>query len=330
MAKTPTPSFAVSLKEIEKKYGKGAVRKLDGEATTEVQAISTGSALLDAATGIGGYPMGRVVEVYGPESAGKTTLTLHAIAEVQKLGMMAAFVDAEHAFDATYAQQIGVRPDALYISQPSCAEEALDVVEAMCKSGDFGLVVIDSVAAMTPRAEIEGDMDDHHVGLQARVLGKGLRKITGVASKSGTCVIFINQLRMKVGVSYGSPEVTPGGKALKFFSSMRFDIRRIKTLKQGDDAYGNRVRVKVVKNKLAPPFKQAEFEITYGVGINVAAETIDAAMEAGVVTRSGAWFYMGEERLGQGRANVLRSLLDDADLLGLVRDATASANKRGK
>ena len=297
------------LAQLDKQFGKGTVMRL-GDQTTEhdIQAISTGSLGLDIALGIGGLPRGRIVEIYGPESSGKTTLTLHVIAEAQKAGGTAAFIDAEHALDPIYARKLGVNTDDLYITQPDTGEQALEIADALVRSGAFSVIVIDSVAALTPKAEIEGEMGDSHVGLQARLMSQALRKMTGALSGAGTTAIFINQLREKIGVMFGSPETTTGGRALKFYSSVRLDVRRIETLKDGSDMVGNRTRVKVVKNKVAPPFKQAEFDILYGEGISREGSLIDLGVDNGVIRKAGAWFTYEADQLGQGKENA-RSFL---------------------
>jgi recombination protein RecA len=292
----------LALSQIEKQYGKGAIMKLgDADAADDIPAISTGSLGLDIALGVGGFPRGRVVEVFGPEASGKTTLTLHAIAEVQKTGGVAAFIDAEHALDLTYARKLGVQADDLLVSQPDTGEQALEIAETLVRSGAIDLIVVDSVAALTPRAEIEGEMGDAHMGLQARLMSQALRKLTAAISKSQTTVIFINQIRMKLGVMFGNPETTTGGNALKFYSSVRLDIRRIESIKEGQDVVGSRVRVKVVKNKMAPPFKQAEFDIMFSQGISKAGELVDLGVDKKVLDKSGAWYSYHGERLGQGR-----------------------------
>jgi recombination protein RecA len=292
----------LALSQIEKQYGKGAIMKLgNAEAASDVPAISTGSLGLDIALGVGGFPRGRVVEIFGPEASGKTTLTLHAIAEVQKGGGVAAFIDAEHALDLTYARKLGVQADDLLVSQPDTGEQALEIAETLVRSGAIDLIVVDSVAALTPRAEIEGEMGDAHMGLQARLMSQALRKLTAAISKSLTTVIFINQIRMKLGVMFGNPETTTGGNALKFYSSVRLDIRRIESIKEGQDVVGSRVRVKVVKNKMAPPFKQAEFDIMFAQGISKTGELIDLGVEKKVLEKAGAWYSYHGERLGQGR-----------------------------
>ena len=293
-----------ALEDIQKHYGAGAVMKMGDMATFgELDVIPTGSISLDIATGVGGYPKGRIIEIYGPESSGKTTLTLHAIAEAQKSGGKAAFIDAEHALDPVYAKNLGVNLDELYIAQPDNGEQALEICEVLTRSGALDIIVIDSVAALVPKAEIQGEMGDSHVGLQARLMSQALRKLTGAVSKTNTCVIFINQLREKIGVMFGSPETTTGGKSLKFYASMRIDVRRIETLKKGDNMYGSRTRVKIVKNKVAPPFKKAEFDILYGTGISVTGDILDVATEIGVVDKAGSWYSYNGERIGQGREN---------------------------
>jgi recombination protein RecA len=295
----------LALAQIEKQYGKGAVMKLGtAEATADVPAISTGSLGLDIALGVGGFPRGRVVEIFGPESSGKTTLTLHAIAEAQKAGGVAAFIDAEHALDLSYAKKLGVQTDDLLVSQPDTGEQALEIAETLVRSGAIDLIVVDSVAALVPRAEIEGEMGDAHMGLQARLMSQALRKLTAAIAKSQTTVIFINQIRMKLGVMFGNPETTTGGNALKFYSSVRLDIRRIESIKEGQEVTGNRVRVKVVKNKLAPPFKQAEFDVMFTEGISKMGELVDLGVEKRILDKSGAWYSYKSDRLGQGREAV--------------------------
>jgi len=291
----------LALSQIEKQYGKGAIMKLGAEEKVDVPAISTGSLGLDIALGVGGLPRGRVIEIFGPEASGKTTMTLHCIAEVQKTGGVAAFIDAEHALDLTYAKKLGVQADDLLVSQPDTGEQALEIAETLVRSGAIDLIVVDSVAALTPRAEIEGEMGDSHMGLQARLMSQALRKLTAAISKSLTTVIFINQIRMKLGVMFGNPETTTGGNALKFYSSVRLDIRRIESIKEGQDVMGSRVRVKVVKNKMAPPFRQAEFDIMFAEGISKIGELIDLGVDKRVIDKSGAWYSYNGERIGQGR-----------------------------
>jgi len=304
------------LGQIEKQFGKGSIMRLgDEDNKLHVETISTGSMELDIALGTGGLPRGRVVEIYGPESSGKTTLTLHAIAEAQKAGGVAAFIDAEHALDPVYAKAIGVDVDNLIVSQPDTGEQALEIVDALVRSSAIDLIVIDSVAALVPKAEITGEMGDSHMGLQARLMSQALRKLTGIIRKSNTCVIFINQLRMKIGVMFGNPETTTGGNALKFYASVRLDIRRIESIKHDTEIVGNRVKVKVVKNKVAPPFKQAEFDIMYGVGISREGGVLDTAVKAEIVKKAGSWFSYHEQRLGQGRENVKKFLTDNPPLL---------------
>src|SRR5690606_30113063 len=308
-------ALELALLQIEKQHGKGSIMRL-GEATAklQVEVIPTGALSLDIALGVGGIPRGRVVEVYGPESSGKTTLCLHVIAEAQKRGGIAAVIDVEHALDPAYAAKVGVDVDSLLISQPDNAESALEIAEALVRSGAVDVIVIDSVAALVPRAEIEGEMGDQHVGLQARLMSQALRKLTGAISRSRTAVIFTNQIREKVGVMFGSPEVTPGGRALKFYASIRMDIRRVETLKQGNETVGSRTRVKVIKNKVAPPFREAEFDILYGEGISREGNILDLASELDIVTKSGAWYSYGDIRLGQGRENAREFLKENPDL----------------
>jgi recombination protein RecA len=307
-------ALEIALAQIEKQHGKGSVMRLGEEGRAPIEVIPTGSIALDVALGIGGLPRGRVIEVYGPESSGKTTVALHAVANAQRAGGIAAFIDAEHALDPDYAKALGVDTDALLVSQPDTGEQALEITDMLIRSGALDVVVIDSVAALVPRAEIEGEMGDSHVGLQARLMSQALRKITGALSNSGTTAIFINQLREKIGVFFGSPETTTGGKALKFYASVRLDIRRIETLKDGADAVGNRTRVKVVKNKCAPPFKQAEFDILYGHGISKEGSLIDMGVEQGIVRKSGAWYTYEGDQLGQGKENARKFLADNPDM----------------
>ncbi|WP_163531635.1 recombinase RecA [Helicobacter suis] len=308
-------ALELAIKQIDKQFGKGALMRLGDKEIEHIEATSTGSLGLDMALGIGGVPKGRIVEVYGPESSGKTTLTLHIIAQAQREGGTCAFIDAEHALDVQYAKKLGVDTDNLLISQPDTGEEALEILETLARSGAVDVIVVDSVAALTPRAEIEGDMGDQHVGLQARLMSQALRKITGILHKMNTTLIFINQIRMKIGtMGYGSPETTTGGNALKFYASVRIDIRRIATLKQNEHPIGNRVRVKVVKNKVAPPFKEAEFDIMYGDGISQAGELIDYGVKLEVIEKSGAWFSYLDKKLGQGREAAKLSLKNDGDL----------------
>jgi recombination protein RecA len=308
-----------ALAQIERQFGKGAIMRMgDQSARQPVPAISTGSLLVDAALGIGGLPRGRVTEIYGPESSGKTTLALHAIAEAQRVGGTCAFIDAEHALDVGYAERLGVRVEDLLVSQPDTGEQALEIVDTLVRTSALDLIVIDSVAALVPKAEIDGDMGDSHVGLQARLMSQALRKLTGVIGKTGTAVIFINQIRMKIGVMFGNPETTTGGNALKFYSSVRLDIRRIGAIKQGDQVIGNETRVKVVKNKMAPPFRVAEFQILYNQGINHWGEVIDTAVEHGVIKKAGTWYSYQDNKIGQGRENARQFLIDNPDLGGAV------------
>ena len=302
--------------QIEKQFGQGSLMKLGSrDIGAGIETIPSGSILLDEALGLGGYPKGRIIEVYGPESSGKTTLALHAIAETQKAGGIAAFIDAEHALDPIYAKNLGVNIDDLWVSQPDTGEQALEIAESLVRSGAVDMIVVDSVAALTPQAEIDGDMGDSHVGLQARLMSQALRKLTGTISKSGACLVFINQIRMKIGVMFGNPETTTGGKALKFYSSVRLEVRRIETITQGaDNAIGNKVRVKVVKNKVAPPFRKVEMEIMFGKGISATGSLLDAALKFELVQKSGSWYSYGEERIGQGRENAKAFLDSNADI----------------
>jgi recombination protein RecA len=311
-------AIGAAVSHIEKQYGKGSIMRMGDEPPRKVASISTGALALDLALGVGGVPRGRVIEIYGPESSGKTTLALHVIAEAQKAGGLAAIIDAEHALDPTYAEAIGVDLEDLYFSQPDNGEQALEIADTLVRSGALDLVVVDSVAALVPRAEIEGEMGDSHVGLQARLMSQALRKLSGSLSRSGTTAIFINQLREKIGVMFGSPETTPGGRALKFYSSVRLDIRRIGALKSGNDTVGNQTRVKVVKNKVAPPFKVVEFDIMYGEGISKEGSLLDIGIENDVIQKSGAWFAYGDERLGQGRENAKQFLKENDEVRGRV------------
>jgi len=319
-------AVALAVSAIEKQFGKGAILMMSDEAIDrEVKSFSSGSASLDLALGIGGYPRGRVVEIFGPESSGKTTLALHAVAEVQRRGGIAAFVDAEHALDIGYVRRLGVKVEDLLVSQPDTGEQALEIVDVLLRSGAIDLVVVDSVAALVPRAEIEGEMGDQHVGLQARLMSHALRKLTGTVSKSQATVIFINQIRMKIGVMFGNPETTSGGNALKFYASIRLDVRRIAALKEGDEVVGNRTRVKVVKNKVAPPFRQAEFDILYNRGISKEGDLLDLGSECGIVEKSGAWYSYEGERIGQGRENARRFLLDNPEVCERLAEAVYTA-----
>lgn len=318
MDKEKQKALDQAFKNIEKKYGKGAIMKMGEAPRVSVSAIPTGAVNLDIALGIGGIPRGRVVEIFGPESSGKTTLALHIVAEDQKQDQTCAFIDAEHALDAEYAENLGVDIDNLILSQPDTGEQGLDIAESLVRSGAVDLIVIDSVAALVPRAEIEGEMGDSHVGLQARLMSQALRRLTGVIAKSNTTVIFINQLREKVGVMFGSPETTPGGRALKFYSSVRLDIRRIKTITQGDNSIGSRTRVKVVKNKVAPPFKVVEFDIMYGKGISKSGVLLDTAVDMDIVDKAGSWFSYKDEKLGQGRENVKDLLEENPELMAQI------------
>ncbi len=313
-------ALEAALGQIEKQYGKGSVMKMADRGITKMESISTGALSLDLALGIGGLPRGRVVEIYGPESSGKSTLAMHVVAEAQRNGGICAYIDAEHAMDPIYAQAIGVDVDELLISQPDTGEQALEIADMLIRSGAIDVVVIDSVAALTPRAEIEGEMGDSHVGLQARLMSQALRKLTGTLNKTDTVCIFINQLREKIGVMFGSPETTPGGRALKFYSSVRLDIRRIESIKDGPEVVGNRTRVKVVKNKVAPPFKQCEFDIMYGRGISREGALLDVGVDLGVINKSGAWFTYEGEQLGQGRENAKQFLSDNPEIMVEISD----------
>lgn len=312
-------ALETALGKIEKQFGKGSIMRL-GEAngSMNVETISSGSLALDIALGVGGFPKGRIIEIYGPESSGKTTVALHAIAEVQKIGGQAAFIDAEHALDPVYARNLGVNIDELLISQPDTGEQALEIAEALVRSGAVDIVVIDSVAALVPKAEIEGDMGDSHVGLQARLMSQALRKLGGAISKSGTIAIFINQIREKIGVMFGNPETTTGGRALKFYASVRLDVRKAETLKQGNDMIGNRTKIKVVKNKVSPPFKQAEVDIMFGQGISRVGEIVDLGADLEIIQKSGAWYSFEEERLGQGKENAKQFLRDHPDIAAVI------------
>lgn len=320
-------ALQAAMSKIEKDFGRGSVMKLGDEQIEDVEVIPTGSLALNAALGVGGYPKGRIIEIYGPESSGKTTLAIHAIAEAQKRGGIAAFIDAEHAFDRFYAKKLGVDVDELLISQPDNGEQALEIADQLIRSSAIDIIVIDSVAALTPKAEIEGDMGDNKVGLQARLMSQALRKLTSTISKTNTTCIFINQLREKIGVMFGNPETTTGGNALKFYASVRLDIRRVTTLKDGDTPIGNQVRVKIVKNKVAPPFRKAEFEITFGEGISHVGEIVDLGVELGIIKKSGSWFSYGESRLSQGRDAVKKIIKDNPELSEELEGKIAEALK---
>ena len=320
-------ALQAAMAKIEKHFGRGSVMRMGDEQVEDVDVIPTGSLALNAALGVGGYPKGRIIEIYGPESSGKTTLAIHAIAEAQKAGGIAAFIDAEHAFDRFYAKKLGVDVDELLISQPDNGEQALEIADQLIRSSAIDIIVIDSVAALTPKAEIEGDMGDNKVGLQARLMSQALRKLTSTISKTNTTCIFINQLREKIGVMFGNPETTTGGNALKFYASVRLDIRRVTTLKDGDTPIGNQVRVKIVKNKVAPPFRKAEFEITFGEGISHVGEIVDLGVELGIIKKSGSWFSYGETRLGQGRDAVKKIIKDNPDLADELEQKIAEALK---
>ena len=324
-------ALSAALSQIEKQFGKGSIMKLgDDHMKLNIEAISTGSISLDLATGIGGIPKGRIIEVYGPESSGKTTLALHMIAEAQKTGGRAAFIDAEHALDPEYAKNLEVDIDELLVSQPDTGEQALEICEMLVRSGALDIVVVDSVAALVPKSEIEGEMGDSHVGLQARLMSQALRKLAGIINKSKAAVVFINQLREKIGVVYGNPEVTTGGRALKFYASMRFDVRRVETIKQGDQMLGNRVKVKIVKNKVAPPFKQAEFDIMYGEGISKIGDIMDCAVEKDIIDKAGSWYSFEGNRIGQGRENVKKYLSENPDILSKVEGLLLDTISREK
>lgn len=320
-------ALQAAMAKIEKDFGKGSIMKLGDEQIENVDVIPTGSLALDAALGVGGYPKGRIIEIYGPESSGKTTLAIHAIAEAQKAGGIAAFIDAEHAFDRFYAAKLGVNVDELLISQPDNGEQALEIADQLIRSSAIDIIVVDSVAALTPKAEIEGEMGDNKVGLQARLMSQALRKLTSTINKTNTTCIFINQLREKIGVMFGNPETTTGGNALKFYASVRLDIRRVTTLKDGDTPIGNQVRVKVVKNKVAPPFRKAEFEITFGEGISHIGEVVDLGTELGIIKKSGSWFSYGDAKIGQGRDAVKRMLKDNPELCEELESKIAEALK---
>ena len=335
--KTTTPTSNLSadkakaveaaIAQIEKNYGKGSIMALGQQPVEDIPVIPTGCIQLDMALGVGGFPRGRIIEIYGPESSGKTTLTLHAIAEAQKLGGVAAFIDAEHAFDAVYARKLGVDIESLLVSQPDTGEQALDIAETLVRSGAIDIIVIDSVAALVPQAEINGEMGDNHVGLQARLMSQALRKLTGILSKSNTCMLFINQLRMKIGVMFGNPETTTGGNALKFYATQRIDIRRIAAIKDGEEVIGNRTRVKVVKNKVAAPFTQCEFDILYGCGISREASILDLATELDIIQKSGSWFGYNNERIGQGRENTRLFLKDNVELCNEIEQKIRESMK---
>ncbi len=335
--KTTTPTSNLSsekakaveaaIAQIEKNYGKGSIMALGSQPVEEIPVIPSGCIQLDMALGVGGFPRGRIIEIYGPESSGKTTLTLHAIAEAQKLGGVAAFIDAEHAFDAVYARKLGVDIESLLVSQPDTGEQALDIAETLVRSGAIDIIVIDSVAALVPQAEINGEMGDNHVGLQARLMSQALRKLTGILSKSNTCMLFINQLRMKIGVMFGNPETTTGGNARKFYATQRLDIRRIAAIKDGEEVIGNRTRVKVVKNKVAAPFTQCEFDILYGCGISREASILDLASELDIIQKSGSWFSYNNERIGQGRENTRLFLKDNPELCNEIEQKIRESMK---
>ena len=324
-------ALELAIASIEKQFGKGSIMKMSQDTVQNIEVIPSGCLTLDAALGVGGLPRGRIIEIYGPESSGKTTVALHVVAEAQKLGGTAAFIDAEHALDPVYASKIGVNMDELYISQPDTGEQALDICESLVKSGAVDIIIVDSVAALTPKAEIDGEMGDSVIGLQARLMSQALRKLTAIVNKTKTCVVFINQLREKVGVMFGSPETTPGGKALKFYSSVRLDVRKVDTIKDGSEFIGNRTRVKVVKNKLASPFKTAEFDLMYGTGISKVGCLIDIAIENGIVEKSGSWFSYNDQKIGQGKENVKNYLEQNeplrAEIEGKVKEILYSKTK---
>lgn len=323
-------ALELALAQIEKQFGQGSIMKLDGQSIKSIEAIPTGSISLDIALGVGGFPRGRVIEVYGPESSGKTTLTLSVIRQIQEMGGVAAFIDAEHAFDASYARRLGVHLDDLLISQPDTGEQALEIAETLTRSSAVDLIVIDSVAALTPRAEIEGDMGDSHMGLQARLMSQALRKLTAAISKSNTCIVFINQIRMKIGVMFGSPETTTGGRALKFYASVRIDLRRIESLKKGEEIIGNRVKAKIVKNKVAPPFREAQFEIHFSEGISRSADILDMAVSRDIIQKSGSWFSLDNEKIGQGKENTRQFLKDNIKLLDKLEKQILAATKEAE
>ena len=329
MADDKKRAIETAMQQIERTYGKGSIMRFGDNTVSNVEAISTGSLALDLALGIGGLPKGRIIEIYGPESSGKTTLALHVLAQAQKAGGEVAFIDAEHALDITYARALGVKVEDMLVSQPDTGEQALEITEALVRSGAIDVIVVDSVAALVPRAEIEGEMGDSFVGLHARLMSQALRKLTGAVGKTNTIVIFINQLREKVGVMYGNPEVTTGGRALKFYSSVRIDVRKGEPIKDGSEVIGNRTRVKIVKNKVAPPFKTAEFDIMYGTGISHVGELVDVGVETDVLKKSGAWFYYGETRLGQGRDNVKKLLSENKEMAQEIEDKIFAAVKAG-
>ncbi len=331
----------MALSQIERQFGKGSIMRLGDRVGVSVPVISSGSISVDAALGIGGFPRGRVTEIYGPESSGKTTMALHAIAEAQKAGGSAAFIDAEHAMDAAYAKRLGVNVDDLLVSQPDSGEQALEICEMLVRSGAIDIVVVDSVAALVPKAELEGEMGDSHVGLQARLMSQALRKLAGIVSKSNTCLVFINQIREKIGVMFGNPETTTGGRALKFYASIRLEVRRIATIKEGENNVGNRTKAKIVKNKLAPPFKEAEFDITFGLGISREGELLDLAVEHKIIEKSGSWFSYGQDRLGQGREAAKQFLRDNPAIatevtqkvkvaIGIIRPPLQKVEAAGK